>query len=341
MIKKKSLIYSFVFFTIIIGITYYIIFNNNSILDMLNSISNIKIIYIFIITLCMILYFVLQGLFTKKILENLNEKISIKKGAFYAITEFFFSAITPGASGGQPLVMYYMSKDNIPIKKSSLVMMTSTIIFKLYFIVSTLIILLFKKEMIFSYGKLGTIMFFLGITVDVVLIIIYLLLMYNKKIIKRILKIFYKIKEKLTKKETNIDNRVEEVLSQYSENANYIKQYKKRVLLGILITFIQRTIMFSVPYIIYRGFGFTNASYFDILILQVFINICLECIFIPGAAGANELITNSLFLTYFGELSTSAMVLLRTVTFYIPLVIITIIILVVTKLEYKNFYKEY
>ena len=46
-------------------------------------------------------------------LKILKEDTSFKDCLKYAIVGFFFSAITPAASGGQPVQIYYMHKDNI------------------------------------------------------------------------------------------------------------------------------------------------------------------------------------------------------------------------------------
>lgn len=43
---------------------------------------------------------------------------------------FFFSCITPSASGGQPAQIYYMRRKNIPIPVATLVLMIVTITYK-------------------------------------------------------------------------------------------------------------------------------------------------------------------------------------------------------------------
>lgn len=43
---------------------------------------------------------------------------------------FFYSCITPSASGGQPAQIYYMSKDGLDVSVSTLVLMIVTITYK-------------------------------------------------------------------------------------------------------------------------------------------------------------------------------------------------------------------
>ena len=47
----------------------------------------------------------------------LNEKVDFMNCMKYSVIGFFFCAITPSASGGQPAQVYYMKKDKLPVSK--------------------------------------------------------------------------------------------------------------------------------------------------------------------------------------------------------------------------------
>ena len=59
-----------------------------------------------------------------------NKEIALKKGVFYALVEFYFSGITPSSTGGQPAELYYMTKDKIPVRTSTIALILTTIYFK-------------------------------------------------------------------------------------------------------------------------------------------------------------------------------------------------------------------
>ena len=94
------------------------IYDKDSLELIRENIKNVNANYIFICILLLITYFVLQGIYMKSILKALNYDISVKKGIFYSLIEFYFSGITPSSTGGQPVQLYYMTKDKIPIRKS-------------------------------------------------------------------------------------------------------------------------------------------------------------------------------------------------------------------------------
>ena len=110
--------------------------------------------------------------------------------------------------------------------------------------------------------------------------------------------------------------------------------YKKTIVISIIITFIQRILLFSITYVIYKSFRFNTLNYFEILLLQIFVQIACEGIILPGGVGVSEFISKYLFKTCFGVYFTAAMVICRTLSFYFPLIILLFIILIVTKKYY-------
>ena len=317
-------------------ITFYIIFSKHNIHTILDTLSNVKIIYIIFCLILVLLYFVSQGIYIKLIFKALGTKYSLVKGTFYSMVEFLFSGITPSSSGGQPMVVYYMKKDGIPIKQSTIVMLINTIFFKAFLVLGAIIILIFKPSYVLDTNSLIRIFFFLGVGLDVFLTIFYGLLLYNQKLIKILFTLLYKVYYKLTNKDKSYEDKVNQVLSQYSQEASFIRKHKKEVFLASIITFIQRMFMFSIVYVIYRGLGFNQMSYFEMVLLQIFVQISAEAIFLPGGTGVSEYVSSEMFFAIFGLVSTTGMLLFRMLTFYIPLFSIAVIYLITLVIRFKN-----
>ena len=148
--NKKKYVLMFLFFVLIIFFTFYSIFDKNSLSSIVNNIKKINIIYIIICLIIVFLYFLLQGIYMKSILKALDKKISLKKGMFYSIVEFYFSGITPSSTGGQPVQLYYMTKDKIPMRKGYITLMLNTIYFKLIILILGILVLIFKNTYLFN-----------------------------------------------------------------------------------------------------------------------------------------------------------------------------------------------
>lgn len=328
--NKKKYILMFLFFVFIIFLTFYNIFDHNSLSLIIKNIQKINVIYILICLVIIALYFVLQAIYMKSILKALKKKITLKKGIFYSLVEFYFSGITPSSTGGQPVQLYYMTKDKIPMRKGYITLMLNTIYFKLIILILGIVVLIFKNSYLFNHSVVYIIFFSLGFLVDALIVIGCFLLLFKQKFIKGILKFILKIcgKFKFLSRKTkglNITN----VLNKYKDELKFMNNNKKIVFLNFLLTFVQRLLLFSIAYIIYKSLGYSKYNYFDLLAIQVSVQIAIEALPLPGGAGLSEKMFHDIFITVFGiSLADTGMLLTRTFSFYIPLLISGIVILI-------------
>ena len=328
--NKKKYVLMFLFFILIIFFTFITIFDKNSLSTIIDNIKKINIIYILICLLIIFLYFLIQSIYTKSILKALKKNITIKKGLFYSLVEFYFSGITPSSTGGQPVQLYYMTKDKIPMRKSYITLMLSTIYFKLIILILGIITLIFKNEYIFNHSVVYIIFFILGLIVDSLVVVGCLLLLYKQNFIKEILNFILKICNKtkfLSKKTKNFD--VADTLKKYKDELKFINSNKKIVIINFILTIIQRLLLFSIAFIIYKSLGFNKYSYFDLLAIQISVQVAIEALPLPGGAGLSEKMFHDIFITVFGiTFADIGMLLTRTFSFYIPLLVSGIIIVI-------------
>ena len=328
--NKKKYILMFLFFVFIIFLTFISIFDHDSLPSIINNIKKINIFYIFICLIIICLYFIIQGIYMKSILKALKKKITLKRGIFYSLVEFYFSGITPSSTGGQPVQLYYMTKDKIPMRKSYITLMLNTIYFKLIILILGIIILIFKNTYILNHSIVYIIFFILGFVVDSLLVVGCFLLLFKQKFIKGILKFILKIcsKFKFLSRKTK-DFNITNILNKYRDELKFINNNKKIVIYNFILTFIQRLLLFSIAYIIYQSLGFNKYSYFDLLAIQVSVQIAIEALPLPGGAGLSEKMFHDIFITIFGiSIADVGMLLTRTFSFYIPLLVSGIIILI-------------
>ena len=235
---------------------------------------------------------------------------------------FYFSGITPSATGGQPAELYYMSKDKIPIRKSYITLLLNTIYFKLVLIILAIAVIVLKPEYVFNYSEIYIFFFILGFIVDIGMTTICYMMIFKQKYIKSMLKLIIKISEKtkiLKNKTSKINEK--EVLKNYSEELVYIKSNKGKIFISFLITFIQRILLLSIAYIIYKSLGFNKFSYLDLLLIQASVQVAAECLPLPGGTGLSEKALQTIFITVFGvSFADMSMLLTRTFSFYIPLI---------------------
>ena len=118
--KKKSNIFkNLIFFILLIVLTFYIMLKDQDLPAIFRIIKNAKLEFVFVGIVCMFLYLMCEAINMGRTLKALGEKSSFAKNLKYSLIGFFFSSITPAASGGQPMQIYYMHKNLITVANST------------------------------------------------------------------------------------------------------------------------------------------------------------------------------------------------------------------------------
>ena len=257
----------------------------------------------------------------KEILKSLNFDITLRKGMFYSIIEFYFSGITPSSTGGQPVQLYYMTKDNIPIRKSYITLMLNTIYFKLIMLIFGILVLIINKSYVFNSDLVYQVCFIIGFFVDLVIVLLGVILLFKISFIEYIYNKLVNVLKKfrfLKNKFQNENNG--KVMERYKAEIEFIKTHKLLVFYTFVITFLQRLALFSIIYVIYKALGYSEYSYIELLIIQLSVQISIEALPLPGGAGLSESMLHNIFTVVFSlQMADVGMLLTRTFTFYVPL----------------------
>ena len=310
--------------------TFTSIYDKQSLKIIFSNLKKLNPIYVVVCLSMVFIYFLLQGLYMKLVLNTLKVKTNIFRCMFYSIVEFFYSGITPSSTGGQPIQLYYMTKDKIPIRKSYITLVLNTIYFKIILLLLGIVVIFSKNFYIFDGSIIYLIFFIIGFILDLSLTVLGLCLLFKMNFIKKAFSKLLNILKKfrvLDKFTSKMD--IDEVFNKYNDEIKFIKTHNKTVIISFIITFIQRLILFSIIYVVYHALGFNKYSYFDLLIIQVGVQIAIEALPLPGGAGLSENMLHDSFLIIFAsKLADVGMLLTRAFIFYIPLVLSGIIILI-------------
>lgn len=329
--SKKKYIFSIAFFVILLVLTFYLLFSNNDVGSVIESLKNISYEYIVLGALLVFAYLFTESIYIKIILKSLNSKIHLWQGFVYSCIEFYFSAITPSSTGGQPAQAYYMAKDGIPIAKSSVTLLLNTITFKLVLLFMGIISITFYPELIFQNSILFTIVFIFGIIVNTAVIIACLMLMYSKRWVKSIAVFCIKAGSKLKlvkNKEAKLAS-FNSHLVEYQGSAKYIKEHFLVSVKVFFTTMLQRMAMFSIAFVVYKAFGLTGYSYLELMVIQIAIALAVDSLPLPGGIGASEAMLLLIYNKVFGEtIAVPAMLVTRGLSYYLCLILSGLVVLI-------------
>lgn len=313
--KSAKLIRNFILFILLIIITFAVLLKGEDISQILNILASTKIQYVLVGILCMAVYISCEAINIGRTLKTLNEKSTFIQNLKYALIGFFFSAITPAASGGQPMQVYYMHKDKIAVSNSTLALLLNLTSMQVVTIGFALISVCFNYK--YLNGVLIT-FFIVGILLNLSALVLLLIAIISKRLsrgiinfVEKILK-FFKVRNIEAKKE-----KLESELEKYHESAVYIKQNKKIIIQLLLTTLVQFFVYYSVTFWTYKALGMNGANIIEITSMQSVLFATVSGIPSPGAVGVTEGAFTEIFRNiYPGAMMSSAILLNRGINFY-------------------------
>lgn len=289
-IKCKKGITNTIIFLFFISLTFFVIFKEDNVGEIFKIIQKVDIKFIAIAILCMCCFILSEGINIARTLKLLECKVNFINSIKYALVGFFFSSVTPSASGGDPMQLYYMKKDGLPIGHSALALLTEFSSFQFVTVIIALIGFIINYN--FIQNSVGNIKYLLliGVAINVAILAIILLTIFSNKIIHILLNLVCKILEKLHyRKVASFKEKCLEQIQEYKAGSKLLKRNKKILFKIILTTIVQIVLYHSIPYIIYLSFGLNEANFLQFLSLQAVLYISVSSIPLPGAVGASEI----------------------------------------------------
>lgn len=336
--KIKQTIRNLIVFILLICLTFFLIFKDENIPEILKIATNVDQKYILIAILAMFVFILCETLNIGRVLKELGEKSNFIKNIKYTLIGFFFSAITPAASGGQPMEIYYMHKEDIKVANSTLALLIHLWSFQIITISFGIISTILNFEVV----KGGLIyLVILGIMLNSIALTLLAISIFSKKLSEGVIKAAVKILKLFKIK--NIEEKQEKLeaeLEKYQESAKYIKAHKLIMLKTLLTTVVQIIVYYSIPYWVYRSFGLCQYNIFQIITLQAVLYATVSGIPSPGAVGVSEGGFIEIFKNVFPNTMISGAILLnRGISFY-AFVLISGIVVIINTLKSKKIDKN-
>ena len=321
--SRKKIIFNGVFLAVVFALTIYGVFHGEDLSSMMDAIHRadkrwlipgIALVAFFIWGESIIIWYMMR-----------SSGIQLKKRTCFLFSSvgFFFSCITPSASGGQPMQIYYMKKEKISIPVSTVILMIVTITYKLVLVVIGIGIAIFGRGFLHKYLEGILPVFYLGLALNIFCVTFMTILVFHPLLAKAIMVKGMKLLERLhlVKKKDGRLKKLEDSMDTYRNPAAYLKNNPFVIVKVIGITFIQRMALFAVTWFVYQAFGLHGTGFWEILFLQAVISVSVDMLPLPGGMGISETLFLNIFSPVFGGLLLPGMVLSRGLGYYGELLI--------------------
>ncbi len=334
--SKKKAIGNMVFLFVVFGLTIYGVFHGEDLEAMMQAIQQADIRWL-LPGVCLVLFFIWgESIIIWYMMRSFRIYLRKRICFLFSSIGFFFSCITPSATGGQPMQIYYMNKEKIPIPVATVILMVVTITYKLVLVVIGVGILLFGQGFLHQYLEEILPVYYLGLLLNVFCVSFMTVLVFHPVLAEKIILTGMDWLEKLhlMKKKQSRREKFQASMEVYRETAAYLKDHKRVIVSVILITFIQRLALFAVTWMVYLAFRLEGTPMWDVVLLQAVISVSVDMLPLPGGMGISESLFLKIFTTVFASVTLPAMVLSRGLGYYSQL-LISALFTIVAQLYYS------
>lgn len=312
------------FFLVVMLLSFYTIFHGQDMGQIRHALGRLSPLSLCAAMATALFFVSAEGIMIFYLLRSLNGRSSLGRCICYSFIGFFYSGITPSATGGQPMQLYYMNKDRNSLSESSVVLMTVALIYKLVLVLIGIGTLMFWHGPLRNYLKEYFPLFLLGLALNTILVAILLAVMLApesmKKIISGIEGLLVRIG--ILKKSAGRQEKIEQFVGGYRGAVRFLLEHKGRVAVVCLFTFVQRASVFVLTWIIYRGFSLEGSDALTVMLLQASVYIAVDMLPVPGAQGITEVMYRSVFSGIFtGEYLMPSLYVTRGINFYFVLIV--------------------
>lgn len=334
--KVKKTLLNIALFLLLIILTFWLILKNQNTEEIMLAVDKAKKQYLLIGMVAMTIFISCEAINVRRILKGLGEKTTFFKNLKYALIGFFFSAITPAATGGQPMEIYYMHKDGISVANSTLALLVQLMSLQIVNLSIGITSVLFNYEVINNGGLV--LLAIIGIILNSGALVLLIIGIFSRRLSKGLINIAVKILKFFKKKNIEeLQEKMESELTKYQEDSEYIKKNKRVIIKSVLTTLVQMLVYYTVPFFVYKAYGLNEHSIIRIMSLQALLYTTVSGIPSPGSVGVSEGGFLGIFRNVFPEtLINSAMILNRVINFYLLVTVSAVIVIICTLKDKKQ-----
>lgn len=322
--NKKMIILNFALIIVIfVGLFIYMI-NVDGMDNIIQILQQVNYKWVTLGIVCLLIHWLSEAsvlhLALKKMYPNQKFTNSLKVSMIGQL----FNNITPFSSGGQPMQAYELTKTGKRVSDSLSAMAIKFIITQTALVTSTLIVVLFEFQFFAELMKEYIWLAIVGFAVNILAIIVVLLAGIKKKVITFFTTPVIRLlgKMHIFKNPEEMIEKLDNSIEHFREQFLFMKSEKKMVIKMFLVAVVQSFAYYSITYMVYRAFGNTGISFWQIIPTQAFLLLIMTFIPTPGSGLGAEGGFYLLFNTIFKEGTINMSILFwRMYTFYLPIMI--------------------
>ncbi len=338
---KRFLNFAFIFATL--AIVIYIGLSGNEISGIWQALKSITPTWLLVCLLAYASYVLLDTLSIYQFLHSQGYQITFGYTLIVSILGLYYCNITPGASGGQPMQVYYLKKKDVPIGIGSSALTVKFFCFQLMLMILGSLFWFFNRSYVYNQIGTGNMWILIaGYVFNSISILFVLLMAISRRLVRFFIVLFVKVGTWLhiCKDADAAIAKWEGNLTTFHASVMMLTKHPINLFIQLGIAGIQVIALMLVTVALYFAFGLTGTGIVELITVGLLLYISAAYTPLPGASGAQE----GGFALYFGGIFPEgtlivALLLWRFFTYYLTLIggsLLTVAQSITAKKEHKE-----
>jgi len=327
--KVKKLL-SFLFIFISVSVVVVIAFSNQEMGDAWEAISRLSLPWLAGLALCWFVYGFFEAMGTWHCVRKRGSRIHLLSVYWTVLIGMYYSNITPGAAGGQPMQVNSLRKAGVPVGHGTLALTIRFVSNQFMVCIMGLVLFLINRSFVYKQLEGAIWAVRIGWLINFMSVPLVLLAAFRSDWIKALAAKLIRLgaKIRLVRDVEGATERACRVLDSYHEALIELARHPKEILTQLLFSGISLLGLMGSVVFTYYAFGQSGTRWDRVLTLSFLLFVSASYTPLPGASGAQE----GGFLVYFRGIFKDgtiglALLIWRFFTYYLFLIVGVIVVL--------------
>lgn len=273
-----------------IVLTVCIVIFNTDLNTMVHTILALDVRWLFVAFLLWFGSAVLEAAILQIFLKKQGCPIRLPYAIHVYLVGAFYSAITPGSSGGQPAQIYCLSKQRVPVGVSSSAITIRFVLSQAAIVVLTLILWMCNTRLINTQLSGCRWLIIIGWLIHLAGVVLILMATFCRTFLQRTADKLIRLGRKLRilRDPEAATNQLNEWIDGYQRSVQAASHHPRLMLLLTLMSVISLLMTMAIVICIYEAFGLHGIKWSEILTIAYMLYLSASYNPLPGASGAQE-----------------------------------------------------
>lgn len=309
------------FFLLLVGLTLWLVLKDQDLAQLQAALGQVCLPWLLAGIGAMGLYFLCEAANLQRGLALFGSAASYRSCLRYGVTGFFFSAVTPSASGGEPMQLYAMYRDGHAPAPGALALLTEFLSFQMAAVTLACLGFFLHQQQILSLAPGVRLCFLVGAGLNLAVAGVLATAVLSRSVLPALWRgLMVPARRLFPRKVPRWEQWWQDQWADLCRCRQGLRENRGQLGKLFLTSLLQLIAYHSVPFWIYLAFGLSGQTLWSVVGLQAVLFLSVSSLPLPGAVGITEGGFLLLYQTVFpAAILPGAMLLSRAVSFYLVL----------------------